>query len=87
MEEKNINHGIIRGKKMKNENQRHDYMMLSRYQSDIEYYLGYGNKKEKHLYFGNFKKHIQEMILLWKKLPKKPTWLRAKKLIEYKNKG
>ena len=64
---------------------RHSYMLLSRYQMDIEYYLGYGLRNDKVLYFGDFKTHIREMINLWKKLPVKPTWLRASKLIEYKN--
>ena len=66
-------------------NWKHEYMMLGRYQSDMEYYLGYGNRNEKQLYFGNFKEHVEEMIKLWKKLPVKPEWLRAKQLIQYKN--
>jgi hypothetical protein len=63
------------------------YMLLSRYQSDIEYYFGYGNRCEKHLYHGNFQEHIRQTIELWKTLPAKPEWLRAKKLIEYKRRG
>lgn len=51
---------------------------------DVEYYLGYGNRNERHLYYGNVKEHITEMIKLWKKLPLKPEWLRATELIEYK---
>lgn len=66
---------------------KHNYMMLSRYQMDVEYYFGYGNRSEKHLFFGDFKTHIREMIELWKKLPVKPEWLRATQLIEYKRKG
>ena len=61
-----------------------NYILLGRLQMDIEYYLGHGNRCEKHLYFNNAKKHIKETIKLWKSLPIKPEWLRAKKLIEYK---
>ena len=67
------------------ENWKHEYMMLSRYQSDMEYYLGHGNRCEKHLYFGNFKEHIEEMFKLWEELPVKPEWLTFEKLNQYKN--
>ena len=62
-----------------------DYMMLGRYEMDVSYYLGHGNRYDKHLYFGDPKVHINEMIKLWKRLPYKPTRLTAVKLIEYKS--
>lgn len=68
-----------------NEAIKFKYMMLSRYQKDLEYYFGHGGKSERVLYFGDFQRHIREMINLWKELPIKPEWLRAKQLIEYKN--
>lgn len=61
-----------------------NYMLLGRLQMDIEYYLNHGNRNDKHLYFQNAEDHIKETIALWKKLPTKPEWLRATKLIEYK---
>jgi len=59
-------------------------MLLSRLQQDIEYFLGYGNRCEKHLYYGNVKEHFQEMVKLWKSLPEKPVWFRAVDFIKYK---
>lgn len=61
-----------------------NYMLLGRLQSDIEYFLGYGNRCEKHLYYGEIKLHFQEMINLWKILPEKPVWFRAVDFINYK---
>ena len=60
------------------------YMLLSRYEMDILYFLGYGNRYEGHLYFDTKEEHIKETINLWKSLNPKPDWLRASKLIEYK---
>jgi len=67
-------------------NNSFSYMLLGRYQMDIEYFLNYGNRSEKHLYFDTKEEHIKETIILWKSLSPKPEWLRATKLIEYKNK-
>lgn len=73
---------------MKNseQNWKHAYMMLSRYKHDLLYFWGYGNMCEKHLYWGDYKTHIKEIIKLWKKLPEKPIWFRATEIIEFKNK-
>lgn len=60
------------------------YMLLSRYQMDVEYYLNHGSRNKRHLYHMDERKQIESMIALWKELPQKPDWLRAKKLIEYK---
>jgi len=59
-------------------------MLLGRLQQDVEYFLGYGNRSEKHLYYGDIKTHVKEMIKLWKILPEKPEWLRAVDFIKYK---
>lgn len=67
-------------------NARFNYMLLSRCESDLKYFWGYGNKSEKHLYFGSYKIHINKMIEIWRSLPKKPLWLRPIDLINYKNK-
>ena len=73
---------------MKNleQNWQHHYMMLSRYKQDLLYYWGCGNKFEKHLYWGDYKTHIKEIIKLWKILPIKPIWFRATEIIAFKNK-
>lgn len=62
----------------------HNYMMLSRYQSDMEYYFNFGGMSDRVLYFKDFHTHLNEMIKLWKILPEKPVWLRARQLIEYR---
>ena len=61
------------------------YRILGRLQADLKYYWGNGNQCERHLFYGNYEKHMQETIRLWKKLPIKPVWFRAKELIYYKN--
>ena len=61
------------------------YMLLGKLKSDCLYFLGYGGFSPKRLYNENEKEHINEMVELWKKLPLKPEWLRAKDLIKLKN--
>ena len=63
----------------------YNYMLLGRFKMDLEYFWGCGQQSEKCLFWGSYDKHIRETIEQWKKLPQKPTWLRAKDLIEYKN--
>jgi len=72
-------------KSNKQKSEPFNYMLLSRYQMDIEYFLNYGNRCEKHLFFDTKEEHIKETFKLWKSLSPKPNWLRANKLIEYKN--
>ena len=52
------------------------YMMLSRMQSDCEYYLGYGNRSPRIL-SNNPQSHINRMKELWLGFPnnEKPEWL------------
>lgn len=42
-----------------------DYMMLDRYKTDCEYFLGNGNGYEGHLYFKSVEEHCDEMEKLW----------------------
>lgn len=65
-----------------------DYMMLSRLQSDCEYYLGYGNRSERNLWAGSVKGQIKEMKRIWDSLPedKKPEWLSMEDILEYERK-
>lgn len=66
----------------------YDYMMLGRLQSDADYYLGYGNRNEKHLWALNVDDHIKEMKNRWNALPedKKPEWLTMEDILEYEKK-
>ena len=62
-----------------------NYMMLSRLESDCNYYLGCGNRCEKHLYHGNVSKQIQAMLVLWESFPqdKKPEWLTREDIMAF----
>lgn len=62
-----------------------DYMMLSRLQTDCDYFLGYGGRYERHLWAGNVPDQIAEMKKLWKKFPEggKPEWLTWEEILQY----
>lgn len=64
-------------------NQEYNYMMMDRLKQDCEYYLGYGHKNKRHLYYKDEKKHIEEMKKLYKQLPKKPQWLTYQQILDY----
>ncbi|MBI9013812.1 MAG: hypothetical protein JEZ08_16380 [Clostridiales bacterium] len=66
-------------------NGKFDYMILSRLQSDCDYYLGYGNRSEKRLYNGNVEEHIQQMKDLYNSFStdEKPDWLTIDKIMKY----
>jgi hypothetical protein len=66
--------------------QQFQYMMLSRLQSDCEYFLGYGKRSVRNLWADNIVKHIAEMKRLWNELIIKPEWLSLENIIEYENK-
>ena len=61
------------------------YMLLSRMQSDCEYYLNYGNRNPKRLWAGNERKQIEYMILLHDsfKEDEKPQWLSLDEILDY----
>ena len=63
-----------------------DYMMLSRYQSDCDYFLGYGYGYEGHLYFKEVNKHCDEMKKLYDSFSDedKPEWLTAEQIEQYR---
>lgn len=56
-------------------NVNHHYMMLDRLKSDCEYFLGYGGRSIKHLYFENVANHIAVMKGIHNSLDIKPEWL------------
>jgi hypothetical protein len=64
---------------------RFNYMMLGRLQSDCEYYLGFGNRHEPHLWAGNVKEQIEKMKELHNSFPEgqKPEWLTYEGILEY----
>lgn len=59
------------------------YMLLSRLKQDCDYYLGAGNRNEKHLWAGNVTDQISKMREIWNQLFKKPEWLTADDLDHY----
>lgn len=65
-----------------------DYMMLSRLQSDCDYFLGYGRFDENRLWAGSVPDQIAEMKKIWKKFPKdeKPEWLSWAYILRYERK-
>jgi len=60
-----------------------NYQMLSRLQSDCDYWLGNGNRCDKHLWAGNPKDQIAEMRRIYDLLPEKPEWLTVDQIDQY----
>lgn len=62
------------------------YMLLSRLQSDCEYYLHHGNRYAKSLWAGNEEQQIELMIKLHDsfKEGEKPEWLTMDEIMAYK---
>lgn len=65
----------------------HDYMMLFKYQSDCNYFLGHGKGYEGHLYFKEVNKHCDEMKKLYNSFSdeEKPEWLTEEQIEKYRN--
>lgn len=64
------------------------YMMLSRLKMDCDFFLGYGNRSEKHLWAGNVKDQIEEMKKIHNSFSedKKPEWLSYEEILNYEKK-
>lgn len=64
---------------------RFNYMMLSRMQSDCEYYLGYGNRNKSRLAGDSVETHINAMKELHNSFPEgqKPEWLTYEGILDY----
>jgi len=62
------------------------YMLLGRLQRDCEYYLGYGNRQDKHLWAGNVEDQIDTMITLYESFPDdaKPEWISREEIEKYR---
>lgn len=67
----------------KENDNEYNYMLLSRLKSDCEYFLGNGNRYEKHLWAGNVDDQIAKMKELYNKLPEKPEWLTMEDIENY----
>ena len=63
--------------------EKYPYMILSRLKSDCDYYLGAGNKADKHLWALNPKDQIAYMRAIYNRLDPKPEWLTSEQIDEY----
>jgi hypothetical protein len=61
------------------------YMMLSRLQSDCEYYLGFGNRNSNALWTKNENEQIETMKALHNSFGEddKPEWLTWEQILDY----
>ena len=60
-----------------------DYRLLGRLRADCEYFLGAGNRAEKHLWAGSVYAQIVKMRELYDALPQKPEWLTKEIIDDY----
>lgn len=60
-----------------------EYQLLDRLRADCEYFLGEGNRSEKHLWAGNVRDHILKMRELYNSLLIKPIWLTEANIDSY----
>ena len=60
-----------------------EYRLLDRLRSDCEYFLGAGNRSEKHLWAGSVRAQIAKMRELYDTLPEKPEWLTKEVIDDY----
>lgn len=70
-------------KELREKSFRHDYMMLSRMQTDCNYYKSKEHFNRAHA--STWEQHIEEMKKLWKKFPEdlKPEWCTWEQILEY----
>lgn len=68
-----------------NQQLKHNYMLLSRLQSDCEYFLNYGNRNTDRLYYKDVDKQICEMLKLYDSFPQeqKPNWVNREQILDY----
>ena len=63
--------------------QNPDYRLLDRLRADCEYFLGAGNRADKHLWAGNVRAQIAKMRELYDTLPEKSEWLTKEAIDDY----
>jgi len=71
---------------MKSSDNKHNYMLLGRMQMDCKYFLGNGNRCEKHLWAVDVESQIAEMKKLWNGFSVKPEWLSMEEILAYETK-
>ena len=61
------------------------YMMLDRLRCDCDFYLGYGNRNTRNLWWGSPQAHIENMKKRWLEFAdnEKPQWLTWGQILEY----
>jgi len=61
------------------------YQLLSRMKMDCDYYLGNGNRNQKHLWAGNTIGQIETMKAIWNSFKKDetPVWLTWEEILKY----
>lgn len=72
-------------KEENNTNLEYNYMLLGRLRSDCEYFLGYGNGSERHLWAGNIDEQIAKMKELYNSFTddQKPEWITMEDINNY----
>lgn len=67
------------------ENNKFNYMMLDRLRTDCNYFLGNGNRHEKHLWADSVQSHIEEMKRIHNAFneDEKPEWLSYSDILAY----
>ncbi|BFL39157.1 LPD11 domain-containing protein [Agathobaculum massiliense] len=62
-----------------------EYQLLDRLRADCEYFLGAGQRNEKHLWAGGVYAQIAKMRELYDALPEKPEWLTKETIDSYED--
>ncbi|MGO5096264.1 LPD25 domain-containing protein, partial [Agathobaculum sp. LCP25S3_E8] len=60
-----------------------EYQLLDRLRADCEYFLGGGQRNERHLWAGTVREQIAKMRELYHALPEKPDWLTEDAISSY----
>lgn len=67
------------------QDENYKYMLLSRMQSDCDYFLGYGNRSIKTLWAGSVDDQITFMKIIYNLLMEKPDWLTLDDIRKYES--
>ena len=80
----NLSESIMANLK-ENDDKKFRYSLLSRLESDCKYFLGNGNRNERHLWAGNVEKQIAKMRELYNSFAEdeKPEWLTLEQINDY----
>ena len=80
----NLSESIMANLK-ENDDKKFRYSLLSRLESDCKYFLGNGNRNERHLWDGNVEKQIAKMRELYNSFAEdeKPEWLTLEQIDDY----